>query len=163
MERIHSLTIPEDILNDKSLSPFEMLLTAIERQYPNATREQQADALHVKLHSLYEHKRRKKRKQETAQICTTQTCTPQICSAQISTPQISSVQTDMSKGTVHKPTPNNIEEFNKDLDFLMNISSKEEYDDAQTNIHKLFTKGYSKSQTIKFDEILSELLQKYGD
>ena len=163
MERIHSLTIPEDILNDESLSPFEMFMYAFERQYPNATREQEARAMHIKLHSLYDHKRRKKRKGETAQIRSAQIRSTETRSAQISTPQINSVQTNMSKSTVHKPTPKNIEEFNSDLDFLMNISSKEEYDDAQTDIHKLFTKGYSKSQTIKFDEILSELLQKYGD
>ena len=153
MERIRTITITEDILDNKSLSPFEMLLTAIEQQYPTATREQQADALHVKLHSLYEHKRRKKHKQETAQMCT-----PQMC-----TPQISSVQTNISESTVHKSAPKNIEEYNNDLDFLMNISSKEEYGNAQTKIRKMFQKGYTESQTMKFDEILSELLQKYGD
>jgi hypothetical protein len=158
MYKITSLTITEDILNDKSLSPFEMLLTAIEQQYPTATREQQANALHVKLHSLYEHKRRKKHKQETPQICTAQMCTPQMCTA-----QISSVQTDMPKSTVQKSSPKNIEEYNNDLDFLMNISSKEEYEDAQTKIRKMFQKHYTESQTMKFDEILSELLQKYGD
>lgn len=158
MNKISSLTIPEDILNDDSLSMFEMFMYAFERQYPNATREQEARAMHIKLHSLYDHKRRMNGKKVTAQISSAQ-----IRSTEMRSAQISSVQTDMSKSTVHKPTPKNIEEFNKDLDFLMNISSKEEYDDAQTDIHKLFTKGYSTSQTIKFDEILSELLQKYGE
>lgn len=163
MKQITSLTIPEDILNDESLSPFEMFMYAFERQYPNATREQEARAMHIKLHSLYDHKRRMNSKKVTAQISSAQIRSAQISSTETRSAQIRSVQTNMSKGTVHKSAPKNTEEFNSDLDFLMNISSKEEYDDAQTDIHKLFTKGYSKSQTMKFDEILSELLQKYGD
>ena len=64
---------------------------------------------------------------------------------------------------MYKSASKNIEEYNNDLDFLMNISSKEEYDNAQTKIRKMFQKDYTESQTMKFDEILSELLQKYGD
>ena len=138
MERIHSLTIPEDILNDDSLSMFEMFMYAFERQYPNATREEEARAMHIKPHSLYDHKRRMNNKKVTAQISSAEIRSAEIRSAQISsaqtcTPQICT-ETDV---TINKPSR---EEKRKHWVYYQNmingLKSPEDYESKKKRTHQ---------------------------
>lgn len=171
MIQIKTITITEDILNDHSLSPFEMLLKAIQQQYPNATREQQANAMHINLHALYERNRRKKKEQEPTQICTTQICTPQMCTPQMcSEPQETEQKyretitenRNTTSETKKKPTKETRERaYKKAMTFFKSLRNEDDMDKNRDTINTIYNRKdlFTQKQFDEFDEILSNILQ----
>lgn len=170
MNKITSLTIPEDILNNKSMSSDEKLMRALQMQYPDITYREIAETLNVTTRHLYNIRKGKKsehafRKAEHAFLSDEQKQERAFLSQETNPPQNEAKNRNAPSENRNTPSDSELQDkknraYIKAIKFFKGLHTEQEKDENQVQINKIFACKdlFTQEQFDEFDEILSALL-----